>query len=120
LVVMALSTYPAFREAPEEAAAGVPFDARTDDMRALAAAPGFLDAQNVILSRCSMCHADAPTWDGMEHPPLGVVLETEDDILREASRIARHSVLSRAMPPGNVTGITEAERLQLANWLAGT
>ncbi len=120
LVIVALSTYPAFREAPEESAAGVPFDARTDDMHELAAAPGFLDAQNVILSRCSMCHADTPTWDGMDHPPLGVVLETENDILREASRIARHVVLSRAMPPGNITGITEAERLQLADWLAGS
>ncbi len=120
LVIIALSTYPAFREAPEESATGVPFNARTADMRELAAAPGFVDVQNVILSRCSMCHADSPTWDGMDHPPLGVVLETEDDILREASRIARHVVLSRAMPPGNITGITEAERLQLADWLAGS
>ena len=117
LVVVALSTYPAVRAAPAERAAGVRFDPRSDDMRRLAASPGFLDAQNVILGRCSMCHARAPTWGGLAHPPLDVVLETEDDMLSEASRIARHAVLSRAMPPGNVTGMTDEERAQLAAWL---
>ncbi len=117
LVIVGLSTYPLVRQMPEQEAAGVRFDPTTPAMRTLVAAESFPDAQNVILSRCSMCHARQPIWEGMVHPPLGVVLETEYDIAKEASRIARQAVLSHAMPPGNVTGMTDEERAALGRWL---
>ncbi len=78
----------------------------------------FVAVEDIVLSRCSMCHAEEPVWEGVPVPPLNVRLETPADILREASRIEAQSVLSRAMPPGNVTEMTEDERHLIAAWLA--
>jgi len=78
----------------------------------------FAAVEEVISSRCSMCHAEEPVWEGVARPPLNVRLETLEDILREVSRIKMQAVLSRAMPPGNVTGMTEEERHLIAAWLA--
>ncbi|UOM36448.1 urate hydroxylase PuuD [Acuticoccus sp. I52.16.1] len=118
LVIVGLSTYPLVRTMPTQEAAGVRFDPMDSQMRALVRSDAFPAAQNIILSRCSMCHAAQPMWEGMVHPPLGVTLESEYDIAREASRIARQAVLSHAMPPGNVTGMTDEEREQVRRWLA--
>ncbi|RAI03381.1 cysteine desulfurase [Acuticoccus sediminis] len=117
LAMVALSTYPLVRSMPQEEAAGIPFDPMDAGMTALVASDAFPEAQNVILARCSMCHSRQPLWEGMVHPPLGVVLETDYDIAREASRIARQAVLSHAMPPGNVTGMTADERDAIGRWL---
>jgi uncharacterized membrane protein len=78
----------------------------------------FAAVEEVVLSRCSMCHAEEPVWEGVPIAPLNVRLETPADILRELSRIESQSVLSRAMPPGNVTEMTEEERHLIAAWLA--
>ena len=127
LLMIGLSAYPAFVTDEDElrAAALDPerqatlLDARTDEMEALAASPLFADAQNAVLGRCSMCHARVPSWPGLGHPPMNVVLETEDDILREAPRILAQAVASHAMPPGNVTGLEDAEREVLTRWIGG-
>ncbi len=34
------------------------------------------EVDNVVLSRCSMCHAQEPLWEGMAAPPKGVMLDT--------------------------------------------
>ena len=133
LLMIGLSAYPAFRTTPEEArmatvgtvaeverSGGVPRGERwSPEMKQLAASPLFADAQNAVLGRCSMCHARVPSWDGMGHPPMNVVLETETDILREVPRILTQSVASHAMPPGNVTQMLPEERELLARWIGG-
>ncbi len=78
----------------------------------------FVAIEDIVLSRCSMCHAEEPFWEGVTAPPLNVRLETPEDIMREISRIETQAVLSRAMPPGNVTEMTEEERHLIAGWLA--
>jgi len=75
-------------------------------------------ASAVILTRCSMCHRDEPVWPGVHSPPKGVVLDGPDDIRRHAHLIEINAVRSRAMPPGNVTEMTDYERRLLAAWLA--
>ncbi len=75
------------------------------------------DVELVILSRCSMCHAKEPLWEGIATPPKGVVLETQAEIRRQATPIALQSVYSTAMPPGNITEMEEAERELLAAWI---
>ena len=42
--------------------------------------------------------------------PLGVRFETQEQIEARAEDIRRQAVDTRAMPPGNATGITEEER----------
>lgn len=77
-----------------------------------------LEVENVVLSRCSMCHAAEPLWEGITVAPKGVVLETPDQIRAQAHAIDMQAVQTHAMPPGNVTFIEESERQLLAAWLA--
>jgi len=72
-----------------------------------------------IQSRCSMCHALEPVWDGVATAPKGVRLDTPDEIARHAEVIRIQSVLTHAMPPNNVTEMTLDERRAVAAWLAG-
>jgi len=75
-------------------------------------------ASAVILTRCSMCHRDEPVWPGVHVPPKGVVLDDPGSVRRHAHLIEINAVRSRAMPPGNVTEMTDDERRLLAAWLA--
>lgn len=81
-----------------------------------AAAEGFDAATEIVLSRCSMCHAREPAWEGLAAAPKGVALETEADIARHAGAILLQAGLSAAMPPGNLTGIEPEERAALVAW----
>ena len=73
-------------------------------------------ARDVVLSRCSMCHAAEPAWDGIHWPPKGVRLETDVQIATLARDIYLQAGVSHAMPPGNVTDIPAEERAVLVRW----
>jgi len=81
-----------------------------------AAAVRFTEVQAVIGARCVSCHAERPNFDGFDAPPLGVVLETPADIRRHARAIYTQSVVTDAMPIGNVTNMTPDERALLGRW----
>ncbi|OFW73371.1 MAG: hypothetical protein A2Y55_12055 [Actinobacteria bacterium RBG_16_68_12] len=74
-------------------------------------AVSFSQVQPVIAQRCATCHSGASA-------PLGVRFETEAQITARTDDIERQAVLTRTMPPGNATGMTEAERELLAAWIA--
>ena len=76
------------------------------------------EAHSIILTRCVSCHAEQPTFAAYTSPPGGVVLETTEQIQAQASRIYEQTVVSRAMPIGNLTQITEEERSRIASWYA--
>jgi uncharacterized membrane protein len=78
----------------------------------------FAEVENVVLSRCSMCHAAEPVWAGIAAPPKGVRLDTPEMIRKHAGEIRLQATLTHAMPPGNVTELTQAERRTLAAWIA--
>ena len=80
-----------------------------------AAAPvAFAEVQRVMEARCVSCHADKPV--GFPEAPKGVRLDTPERIRAQALHIHQQTVLSRAMPPGNVTGMTDEERELLDRW----
>jgi uncharacterized membrane protein len=85
-----------------------------------AAAPAvtFAQVEEIVISRCSMCHAAEPVWMGIIRPPHGVMLDTPERIKAHAREIAVAAVWSSAMPPSNVTSMTPEEREMLAAWLA--
>jgi uncharacterized membrane protein len=91
---------------------------REDTRGSLPPAPTFAAVQDIVVSRCSMCHAAQPVWAGFLYAPKGVMLDTPDRIHRAAQLIDINAVRSTAMPPGNITEITLNERRQLAAWLA--
>ncbi len=70
----------------------------------------------VIAQRCAPCHAQSPTQPGFSSPPVGVVLETPQQIAARAEAI-RSLVESKAMPIGNVTGMTDEERALVIAWV---
>ena len=76
------------------------------------------DVDEIILTRCSMCHARAPVWAGLALPPKGIVLETPDEIVRAAHEIRMQAVLTTSMPPNNITQMTQDERRALAAWIS--
>ncbi len=87
----------------------------------------FRQVEDIVISRCSMCHAAEPVWSPLEryqrpmsHPPKHVKLETPDQLRAHLREIKLQAVYSNAMPPGNITDMTEAERAVLAAWVAAT
>jgi uncharacterized membrane protein len=78
----------------------------------------FAAAEEIVISRCSMCHAAEPVWAGIAAPPKGVMLDEAGRIHAQARLIELFAVRSDAMPPGNVTEMSPEERTQLAAWIA--
>lgn len=85
-----------------------------------AEAEGFAAVRDVVQSRCAMCHAAEPGWGNLYWPPKGVMLETDAQIAAHAREIYLQAGLSRAMPPANITGLTEEERALIRAWYRGS
>ncbi len=49
-------------------------------------------------------------------PPKGIRLDTDELIATHASEIYIQAGASHAMPPGNLTHITDDERAQIVSW----
>ena len=81
-------------------------------------APTFADVEEIVLSRCSMCHGAEPVWAGIVTAPKGIRLDDSEHIRRNARLIARNAAWASAMPPGNVTEMTGEERAVVAAWIA--
>jgi uncharacterized membrane protein len=79
--------------------------------------PSFSEVEEIVLSRCSMCHAREPVWASIATAPKAVLLDRPEQ--RNAKLIGRSAIWSIAMPPGNVTEMTGQERATIAAWLAG-
>tara|TARA_Y100000590_G_scaffold307057_1_gene346574 strand:+ start:129 stop:1340 length:1212 start_codon:yes stop_codon:yes gene_type:complete len=77
----------------------------------------FSEIQNIIKYRCGVCHAKKPTFEGYEDPPLGIIFESESNIINNLDNIKAQSIDSDLMPPGNITGMTEVERQKIKRWI---
>ena len=76
----------------------------------------FKGVQDVISTRCSMCHAQEPVYSGVYTAPKKVLLETEKQIARHARDIYLQAGRSNAMPPANVSWMEEKERALIVKW----
>ncbi len=103
-VVLAILTTPdaAPRAAPDGSERPVPFAV----------------ARGIVELRCANCHAATPAEAVFTAAPGGIRLDNAADIARLAARIHATTIASRAMPPGNVTRMTDEERELLARWVA--
>lgn len=93
--------------------------ARISPASAAAASPpvSFAEVEDVVTTRCAVCHTAEPVWAGIVTPPHHVMLDTPEHILLHMRQIEINAVLSNAMPPGNVTEISDADRRLIAAWL---
>jgi uncharacterized membrane protein len=76
----------------------------------------FAEVQPIVEARCAGCHSAQPTL--VDSPPNGVTFDTPAETAAQADAIRRLAVSTNAMPPGNVTEMTEAERDLLGAWIA--
>jgi uncharacterized membrane protein len=84
---------------------------------ALPAAPTFAAVEEIVMTRCSMCHAAEPVWEGITTAPKGILLDTTEHIHRNLRLAARNAGWASAMPPGNVTEMTGEERAVIAAYM---
>lgn len=112
VAIMWLSTLPLEFASVEEA------EARplTVAEQVFASADGFEEVQDIVLGRCSMCHARETFYEGVRSAPKGVHLETTPDIVAHARDIYLQAGVTVAMPPANVTYIEPDERAAIVRW----
>lgn len=79
----------------------------------------FSAVRDTVLGRCSMCHTQEPVYEGIYHAPKGVMLDTDASIAEHAREIYLQAGRSHAMPPANVTQISDKERALLVAWFEG-
>ena len=112
ILIMWLSTAP-LRHEPLEVAESRPLTAAQSRF---AEAPGFERASDIVMGRCSMCHAREPGYDGIRRAPKDVLLETPHDIARAAREIYIQAGVTDAMPPANVSFMETEERAEIIRW----
>jgi uncharacterized membrane protein len=78
----------------------------------------YADIAPIVAQRCAVCHAAHPTYAGFSAAPQGILLDTPEHIVANASQIEAQAVATHAMPLGNVTNITDEERAKLGAWIA--
>jgi uncharacterized membrane protein len=77
----------------------------------------YATARAIIDRHCVMCHGAHPTHAGIATAPEGLDFTKDDVVKQNASRILIQAVTTKAMPLGNETGMTDAERAALGAWL---
>tara|TARA_R110002020_G_scaffold25656_13_gene83335 strand:- start:1630 stop:2856 length:1227 start_codon:yes stop_codon:yes gene_type:complete len=76
----------------------------------------FAAASLTVQTRCAMCHTAEPAWEGIYEAPKNVILDNDIAIANHARDIAIQAGYAHAMPPGNVSGMTDEERALLVAW----
>ena len=95
-VVLIVAAIVAMRPAPPAASA-------------VAQAVGFTEIKAIVEQRCALCH-------NAQVQSKGIALHTDALIAQHAQAIYQQVVVTKLMPMNNATGLTEAERAQIAQW----
>jgi uncharacterized membrane protein len=109
IAIMWLSTAPKVLTGEKEASLAPTFQRFADDAH-------FTKVVETVAGRCSMCHTAEPVWEGITFPPKGVILDNQIAVATHARDIYLQAGRSHAMPPGNVSEITDDERKLLVAW----
>lgn len=112
ICIMWLSTAPLRQQDYEASEAR----ALTPREQVFANAAGFDDVTDIVLGRCSMCHAREPVYDGIRRAPKNVLLETPAEIAQHAKEIFIQAGATHAMPPANASFMENDERRAIVNW----
>lgn len=107
VVIIWLSTVPKVLTGEPQASA---------EAQKLVASDHFPAVRDAVMGRCSMCHTAEPSYEGIYHAPKGVVLDNDAAIAEHGREIYLQAGRSHAMPPANVSHITDQERALLVAW----
>ena len=78
---------------------------------ALTVVPKFAEIQTIVEQRCTMCH-------NAQVISKNIQLHTPELIVKNAQAMYQQAVVTRIMPMGNGTRITEEERAKIGAWVA--
>ncbi|HEU0196898.1 MAG TPA: urate hydroxylase PuuD, partial [Nevskiaceae bacterium] len=78
----------------------------------------FSTVHQIIHERCQVCHSAHPTSTMFTSAPMGIEFDTPQEIKAHAALIDQMAIKTHAMPLGNITKMTAAERQTLGAWLA--
>jgi uncharacterized membrane protein len=92
--------------------------ANVQPAQAASARPSFDDVAAIVMTRCAMCHAAEPAHPRFAAAPKDLRLDEPDLIYARHRQVVLQAVLSSAMPPGNVSLMTDEERATIAAWRA--
>jgi uncharacterized membrane protein len=84
---------------------------------ATAHAVNFSQVQAVVSQRCVPCHSSTPTNAAVSAAPKGIMFDTPQQIEARTADIYQQAVVTRNMPLGNATGMTQPERDLLGAWI---
>lgn len=76
----------------------------------------FSQVATIIEQRCTTCHAQKPTQLGFAAAPKGYMYDTPQQIKAQMAQIYQQAVVLKAMPIGNLTGMTDEERQLVSTW----
>lgn len=85
-------------------------------VKEMTATERFTQVKSVLDVRCNTCHAAQPTQQGFTSAPKGMMFETTEQITTQAQFIHQQTVVTRAMPIGNLTQMTDEERALIDQW----
>ena len=74
------------------------------------------EVQLIIEKHCVSCHASEPSSAIFAVAPNGFMLDTKEQIIKHKNQIYQQAVISKAMPLGNTTNMTDEERDKLRVW----
>ncbi len=74
------------------------------------------EVQLIIEKHCVSCHASEPSSAIFAVAPNGFMLDTKEQIIKQKNQIYQQAVISKAMPLGNTTNMTDEERDKLRVW----
>ena len=75
------------------------------------------DALAIAQVRCVICHSATPRHPDIEKAPGGMKFDTVAEIRIHRVKILAQAVLSKSMPLGNETKMTQEERRKLGLWI---
>ncbi len=81
---------------------------------------GFEQVREVLDKHCVSCHSANPTQAGFAKPPLGFMVHTDKLAKQGKKLIYQNTVMSRSMPLGNLTKMTDEERGVIRIWYEST
>jgi uncharacterized membrane protein len=73
--------------------------------------------RGIVALRCSGCHSRHPSDKAILAAPIGFQFDTVEEIAARAGQIRSTVAVTRTMPPGNSTGMTEEERALIVRWV---
>lgn len=84
---------------------------------AAAPVPDLARVHAIVAQRCTACHSEHPRL--MASAPMGAMFDRPEQIEQRADLIYQQVAVLRVMPPGNITGLSDAERDTIARWYQG-